>query len=104
MTLCHNLLLTIMTNRHIIMVISKKGDFEMEILFIVLTIAYAIASLIIYHKLFTVFYFDVSMGCGKEVVTALFVGLILAALTIYFWYVSIPIIILVLIALFKRKQ
>ena len=75
----------------------------MSYLLLILTIVYAIAALIIYHKLFTVYYFNLSQGCGKEIAIALFVGMFLAALTVSFWYVSIPIIILVLIALFKRK-
>lgn len=75
----------------------------MSVLIVVLTIVYAIACLIIYHKLFTVYYFSLSQGCAKEIAIALFVGMFLAALTVAFWYVSIPVIILVLIALFKRK-
>lgn len=75
----------------------------MSVLVVILTIVYAIAGLIIYHKLFTVYYFNLSMGCGKEIATALFVGMFLAALTLAFWYISIPVIILVLVAIFKRK-
>ncbi len=75
----------------------------MSALLIILTVAYAIAGLIIYHKLFTVYYFNLSQGCGKEIATAIFIGLFLAALTVAYWYISIPVIILVLIALFKRK-
>ena len=56
----------------------------MSVLVIVLTIIYAIACLIIYHKLFSVIYFDLSQGCAKEVVTALFIGVILAFFTIYY--------------------
>lgn len=75
----------------------------MEVLTVILTVAYAIAGLIIYHKLFTVYYFSLSQGCFKEIVIALFVGMLLAAATIVYWYIAIPIIILVLIAIFKRK-
>lgn len=74
-----------------------------EILCVILGIVYAIICWIIYHKLFYVVYFDLGNGCLKEIIICGFTGLVLAALTIVFWYISIPIIILFLIALFKKK-
>lgn len=78
------------------------GDF-ISVTVLVLAVIYAIIGLVIYHKLFYAVYFDLGNGCLKEFSIALFIGLFLSALTVAFWYVSIPIIALFLFALFKRK-
>ncbi len=74
-----------------------------SILMIILTVVYAVVGLIIYHKLFSVIYFGLGNGCLKEIAVALFIGMALAALTMAFWYISIPVIALVLFAIFKKK-
>ena len=74
-----------------------------SVVLVILTVVYAVVCLIIYHKLFHVIYFDLGNGCLKEIIGASLAGLLLAALTVLFWYISIPIIILLLIALFKKK-
>lgn len=63
---------------------------------------FTIASLVIYHKIFVVYYFNLSRGLVKEFVTACFVGLILTALTLYLWWLSA--IILVLVGLLAAKK
>ncbi len=72
-------------------------------LFYVLVIVCSIAVWYIYHKIFAVVYFDLMSGCLKEILGSLFVGGILAVLIITFWYVSIPLVILFIIALVKKN-
>ncbi len=56
---------------------------------------YVIALLVLYHKVFEVYYFDLGHGILKEFVTACFIGLILTGITLKWWYVAVAIIILV---------
>lgn len=43
-----------------------------------------------YHKIFTVYYFNLSKGLGKELIGSLIAGIFLASLTIYlYWLVAI---------------
>lgn len=63
----------------------------------------SLAVWVIYHKLFNVWYFDFAGGCFKELITCGFIGAILAAIIVAFWFISIPIVIIFLIIFFKKK-
>lgn len=56
-------------------------------------IAWIIALLVLYHKVFTVYYFNLGDGLLREFVTALILGLIMAGLTFYLWWLTAIIII-----------
>lgn len=58
-------------------------------------IFYVIAILILYHKMFDVVYLDFFRGVMKELVFAAIGGMILAGITVKYWYVSAVIIIIV---------
>lgn len=62
----------------------------------------SIAVYVIYHKLFAVVYFDFANGCLKEIIVCAILGGILAALICAFWYISIPVIILFIVAICKK--
>lgn len=59
-----------------------------------LIIAWTIAAWVLYHKIFTVYYFNLSAGLGKELIGSLVAGIILASLTIYlYWVVAIAVLV-----------
>ena len=61
----------------------------------ILGIGWTIALLIMYHKVFSVYYFNLSRGLMKEVVGACMLGAIMAGVTLAYWYVSAVIIIVI---------
>ena len=61
----------------------------------ILWIGWTIALLIMYHKVFSVYYFNLSRGLMKEVVGACMLGAIMAGVTLAYWYVSAVIIIVI---------
>lgn len=71
--------------------------------FIVLWFVCSLAVWVIYHKLFNVMYFDLFNGCLKEFITAGFFGAIIAAIIIRFWFVAIVIVVLLGIAISKKR-
>lgn len=75
----------------------------MKVLFILVWILCSLALWYIYHKLFVVYYTDVAMGCGKEFVVSGFFGVILAAIIFAYWYISIPVAILFVVAICKKR-
>lgn len=62
---------------------------------VVLWIVFSIGVWITYHKIFTVYYFNLSQGLMKELILSAFLGGILTALTLYFWWVTAIILLLV---------
>lgn len=62
---------------------------------LVLWIAFSIGIWILYHKIFTVYYFSVSRGLMKELMVALMAGFGLTVVTLYMWWLSVLIILLV---------
>lgn len=62
---------------------------------VVLWIVFSIGVWIIYHKIFTVYYFNLSQGLMKELFLSAFLGMILAGLTLYFWWLTAIILLLV---------
>ncbi len=61
---------------------------------IVLFLTFTIGVWITYHKIFTVYYFSLSKGLMKELLMSLFLGMILTALTLYFWWVTAIVLLL----------
>lgn len=62
---------------------------------VVLWIVFSIGVWITYHKIFTVYYFNLSQGLMKELILSAFLGGILTALTLYFWWITAIILLLV---------
>lgn len=61
----------------------------------VLWIVFSIGVWVIYHKIFTVYYFNLSQGLMKELFLSAFVGMILTGLTLHFWWLTAIILLLV---------
>ena len=61
----------------------------------ILWIGFSIGAWVLYHKIFTVYYFSVTRGLMRELGTALIVGLVLTAITLYLWWLTALIIIFV---------
>ena len=61
---------------------------------LVIWLFWIIILLVVYHKIFTVYYFNLGQGLTKEIVGACLAGVVLTALTLYLWYISAIIIIL----------
>ena len=76
----------------------------MKIFFVFIWILCSFALWYIYHKLFVVFYTDVTMGCCREIVISGFFGIFLTALIFYYWYISLLIIGLLIFAFLKNKR
>ncbi len=66
----------------------------METIFAVVWIIWIIAVLILYHKVFAVYYFDLGNGLLKELIVAAIVAGILTVLTFYYWWVVAIIIVI----------
>lgn len=62
---------------------------------VVLWIVFSIGIWIAYHKIFTVYYFSLSQGLMRELVLSAFLGALLTAMTLYFWWVTVIILLLV---------
>ena len=58
----------------------------------------------IYHKLFNVIYFDLASGCLKEIIVCGILGAILAVVIMAYWYISIPLGILLVVAFTKKNS
>lgn len=56
----------------------------------------------IYHSLFDVVYFH-SDGCLKEIALCFIGGVLLESAILYLWYISIPILIIILIVAIRKK-
>ena len=63
-----------------------------------------IAVWVLYHKLFDVIYFDFAHGCLKEIVVCAVIGAILAATMAAYWYITIPIVIIISIIIYKKNH
>lgn len=66
--------------------------------------ACSVALLYIYHKLFSVIYFNLASGCLKEIIVCGILGAILTGLIMAYWYIAIPLVILLLIAFTKKNS
>ncbi len=62
----------------------------------ILVLVYTVAVFVIYHKIFDVYYFGgAGKGIMKELIGSFLAGLMLTALTLYYWWIADIIIILV---------
>lgn len=59
---------------------------------IIMGLVYAIIAWVLYHKIFEVVYFDLKEGCMGEIIGSLVFGYLLAGLTMYFWKISVVIV------------
>lgn len=66
----------------------------MSTVIIIMTLVYAVIAWVLYHKIFDVVYFDVKQGCMGEIIGSVVFGAILAGITLYFWKISVVIVIL----------
>ena len=65
----------------------------------VLWLVFTIGAWVLYHKIFTVYYFDVSKGLFREFFGAMMVGLLLTGITLYLWWLTAIIFIITGLAL-----
>lgn len=73
---------------------SRKNKGVIFMLLIGLWIFWIIALLVFYHKVFSVYYFNLTKGCLQEILTAGLLGMVLAYLTIKLWWVTAIILVL----------
>lgn len=73
-------------------------------IYLILWIFWFVALLVLYHKIFTVYYFSLSHGLMKELVTSAFLGLIMTAITLYLWYVSAIIILVIGLSVMRKTH
>lgn len=71
---------------------------------LVLWIFWTVAFLMLYHKFFAVYYFDVGLGVLKELVMACIFGLAMAVVTVAFWYISAAVIVIVGLVIMSKTQ
>lgn len=67
-------------------------------------IVYAILGLVLYHKIFTVYYGNLFNGLLGELVSAAFFGFIMSFLTLHFWKIAIIILLIVGLILAAKAQ
>lgn len=70
----------------------------------VLWIVYSIGVWIIYHKMFTVYYFNLSQGVMKELFLSALLGLLLTGLTLSLWWLAAIILLLVGLGVSGKAQ
>lgn len=58
-------------------------------------IFYTVLLLVVYHKVFAVYYFNIFNGLMKELLAAIFLGVILAALSVYYWQIGVAVILII---------
>jgi hypothetical protein len=61
----------------------------------ILWLIWTIVFFVLYHTVFVVYYFDLGRGVLKELIGSAIIGAIMAALTLYLWWVTAIIVILV---------
>lgn len=77
----------------------------MAIMYIIPFILWFIAIEVLYHTVFTVYYFNLGKGCLSEVVASFAIAFILTGLTYMYWYVVVIVFILIgLVASNKSKN
>lgn len=68
----------------------------------IVLIGWMIALLVLYHKIFEVYYFDLGHGLLKELGVSFILGLIMTTITFYLWWLTAIIIIIVGWAIKKK--
>lgn len=71
---------------------------------LVLWIFWSIALLVLYHKVFVVYYFDLGQGIMKELVMSCIFGLLMAFVTLMFWYIAAAIVVLFGLGMMKKMD
>ncbi|MCD8215926.1 MAG: hypothetical protein LUC97_09855 [Clostridiales bacterium] len=71
---------------------------------ITLWVVLTIACWVMFHKLFTVYYFSMSKGILQEIIVSGIVGAVLMAITLRFWIVTAVIAIIIGLAARKRTN
>ena len=69
-----------------------------------LWIFWSIALLVLYHKVFAVYYFDLGQGIMKELVMSCILGLIMAIVTVAFWYIAAAVVVLFGLGMMKKAD
>ncbi len=69
-----------------------------------LWIFWSIALLVLYHKVFAVYYFNLGQGIMKELVMSCILGLIMAIVTVAFWYIAAAVIVLFGLGMMKKMD
>lgn len=68
----------------------------------IVLVGWMIALLVLYHKVFEVYYFDLGHGLLKELGVSFILGLIMTTLTFYLWWLTAIIIIIIGLSLKKK--
>lgn len=65
-------------------------------------IACSIVCWVLYHKLFTVYYTNLGMGLVGEFISCFLIGGVITALLATFWFITIPVIVLIIFFMYKK--
>ena len=76
----------------------------MAIMYIIPFILWFIAIEVLYHTVFTVYYFNLGKGCLSEVVASFAIAFILTGLTYMYWYVVVIVLILIGLAASNKSK
>lgn len=68
----------------------------------ILTIICTVIVWVLYHKVFTVYYFSLGQGLLKEFICCLIGGAILASLIVAYWYITVPVLLLIGYGMMKK--
>lgn len=68
----------------------------------IVLVGWMIILLVLYHKVFEVYYFDLGHGLLKELGVSFILGLIMTTLTFYFWWLTAIVIIITGFSLKKK--
>lgn len=71
---------------------------------LILWIAWTIGLWIFYHRIFTVFYFNLFNGLLKEVIGIALLGLLMTGITLYLWWLSAIIIVIIGLSISGEKR
>ena len=71
---------------------------------VVLMLVCSIVVWVLYHKLFDVIYFDFFSAFLKEILISVIIGAFLAYGIMKLWYVSIPVAVIAVIAIYKKNH
>ena len=69
----------------------------MQTVLLILVPIFTVVNLVIYHKIFSVMYFDLSQGLFKELVTAFIIAIFESALLVYFAISILKVVIIIAI-------
>ena len=69
----------------------------MQTVLLILVPIFTVVNLVIYHKIFSVMYFDLSQGLFKELVTAFIIAIVESALLVYFAISILKVVIIIAI-------